>query len=63
MPPSMAPTFLKMDIGLRLLKDIPGTISAPSGMLETNQVMHPFTGIQLTDKGIDALCDTTPVLP
>ena len=48
-------TFLKMDIGLRLLKDIPGTASAPAGMLQTQQVMHPFTGIQLTDKGIQAL--------
>lgn len=50
-------TFLKMDIGLRLLKDIEGAISAPAGMLETNQVMHPFTGIQITDKGIDWLCE------
>ena len=48
-------TFLKMDIGVRLLKDIPGTVSFPAGMLETTQVMHPFTGIQFTDKGIDVL--------
>ncbi len=48
-------TFLKMDIGVRLLKDIPGTVSSPAGMLETTQVMHPFTGIQFTDKGIDVL--------
>ena len=46
-----------MDIGLRLLTDIPGTVSAPSGMLETREVMHPFTSIQLTGKGVDALCD------
>ena len=50
-------TFLKMDIGLQLCKDTPGTISAPSGMLQTRDVMHPFTGIQLTEKGIDVLCD------
>lgn len=48
-------TFLKMDIGVRLLKGIDGAVSHPAGMLETAQVMHPFTGIQLTDKGIDAL--------
>ncbi len=48
-------TFLKMDIGTRLLKDIPDAVSHPAGMLETAQVMHPFTGIQLTDKGIDIL--------
>ena len=45
-------TFLKMDIGIRLLKGIEGAISAPEGMLETTNVMHPFTGIHLTDKGV-----------
>lgn len=50
-------TFLKMDIGVRLIQDIPGALTYPQGMLETNQVMHPFTGIQFTDKGIDALVD------
>lgn len=50
-------TFLKMDIGVRLIQDIPGALSYPHGMLDTNQVMHPFTGIQFTDKGIDALVD------
>jgi L-alanine-DL-glutamate epimerase-like enolase superfamily enzyme len=50
-------TFLKMDIGLQLCKDIPGCISAPAGMLETSNVMHAFTGIQLTAKGIEALCE------
>ena len=50
-------TFLKMDIGIRLLKDIEGTVSAPAGMLDTNTVMHPFTGIHLTEKGIDCLVE------
>jgi len=50
-------TFLKMDIGLRLLDDVPGAISSPSGMLKTRNVMHPFSGIQLTDRGIEHLCD------
>jgi L-alanine-DL-glutamate epimerase-like enolase superfamily enzyme len=50
-------TFLKMDIGVRLIQDIPGTLSYPQGMLETNRVMHPLTGIQFTNKGIDALVD------
>ncbi|MDA0712056.1 MAG: mandelate racemase/muconate lactonizing enzyme family protein, partial [bacterium] len=50
-------TFLKMDIGVRLVQDIPGALSYPNGMLETNRVMHPFTGIQFTSKGIDALVD------
>ena len=50
-------TFLKMDVGIGLLKDLPGAIAAPSGMVSTNAVMHPFTGIRLTDKGIQALCE------
>ncbi|MEM7534017.1 MAG: mandelate racemase/muconate lactonizing enzyme family protein [Chloroflexota bacterium] len=49
--------FLKMDVGIRLLKDIPDTLIAPPGMLQSRDVMHPFTGIQITDKGIDHLCD------
>ena len=50
-------TFLKMDVGIGLLKNIPGTLSAPAGMLDTLHVMHPFTGIRLTDKGIGLLSD------
>lgn len=50
-------TYLKMDAGISLLRDIPGTIAAPAGMLETNTVMHPFTGIRLTEKGIRVLCE------
>jgi L-alanine-DL-glutamate epimerase-like enolase superfamily enzyme len=49
--------FLKMDIGIRLLKGIPGTLIAPPGMLESTNIMHPFTSIQITDKGIAHLCD------
>ena len=49
-------TFLKMDIGIQLCRNIPGTLEAPAGMLETQEVMHPFTHIHLTDKGIDVIC-------
>jgi L-alanine-DL-glutamate epimerase-like enolase superfamily enzyme len=49
--------FLKMDIGIDLVSGTPGTINAPPGMLETRNVMHPFTGIQLTTKGIDKLVE------
>ena len=49
--------FLKMDVGIGLCDGIPGTLSAPAGMLTTRDVMHPFTGIQLTDKGVGVLCD------
>ena len=50
-------TFLKMDVGVGLLRGIEGTISAPEGSLNTHNTMHPFTGIRLTEKGIDILCE------
>lgn len=49
--------FLKMDVGIGLLKDIPNTLIAPPGMLQRNDIMHPLTGIQITEKGIDLLCE------
>lgn len=49
--------FLKMDVGIELLKNIPGTLSAPPGMLTTRTVMHPFTGIQITAQGIEFLVE------
>jgi len=49
-------TYLKMDIGIQLCEGIPGTIQAPAGMLGTRNVMHPFTHIHLTDKGIGIIC-------
>jgi L-alanine-DL-glutamate epimerase-like enolase superfamily enzyme len=49
--------FLKMDVGVGLLRDVPGAVIAPPGALETTTTMHPFTGIQLTAKGIAHLAD------
>ncbi len=49
--------FLKMDVGVDLLRDVPGAVIAPPGALAETQVMHPFTGIQLTDRGIQHLVD------
>jgi L-alanine-DL-glutamate epimerase-like enolase superfamily enzyme len=52
-------TYLKQDFGIGLLRDIPGTLSMPVGMQirDATQVMHPFTGIEITDKGIAWLSD------
>ena len=50
-------TFLKMDIGVGLLRGIPGTLSAPHGNLDTHNLKHPFTGIRLTENGIAVLCE------
>jgi L-alanine-DL-glutamate epimerase-like enolase superfamily enzyme len=49
--------FLKMDVGIGLLRDIPDTLIAPPGMLQTRDIMHPFTGIQITEKGIEILVE------
>lgn len=77
-------TFLKMDLGIGLLLDEPGIISAPLGFIDemkqyashvlnaqggsvtadmvkhqkSYQIVttaHPFTGIQITEKGLDYL--------
>lgn len=75
-------TFLKMDLGLMQIADIPGAVSGPAGVLgslrahpkrfaggsleerkvrngvyDAHNVMHPFTGLHFTEKGLDALED------
>lgn len=47
--------FLKMDVGIDLLWDVPGALIAPPGARESMTTMHPFTGIQVTDKGVEFL--------
>lgn len=49
--------FLKMDVGIGLLKEVPGSLIAPPDALASREIMHQFTGIQITDKGIDHLCE------
>ena len=52
-------TYLKQDFGIGLLRDVPGTLSKPIGMdiRENARVMHPFTGVEITDKGVAWLSD------
>ena len=60
-------TFLKMDFGIELLKDIPGAVVNSNfwdiGRQWTNEQMtyggteHPFTAVQVTPKGLDRLCE------
>ncbi|PYQ44799.1 MAG: mandelate racemase/muconate lactonizing enzyme family protein [Acidobacteria bacterium] len=52
-------TWLKQDFGIDLLKDVPGGLAMPQGSSVTGGglVMHPFTGIEITDKGIAFLSD------
>ena len=49
--------FLKMDIGIGLLQGVAGAVSSPPGALARRDVMHPFTGIQLTAIGIEVLVE------
>jgi L-alanine-DL-glutamate epimerase-like enolase superfamily enzyme len=52
-------TYLKQDFGIGLMRDVPGTLSMPLGtnIGQGDRVMHPFTGIEITDKGIAWLSD------
>ncbi len=52
-------TWLKMDLGIDLLKDTPGTLSHPLGQTprETFMKQHMFTGIEITEKGLAGMVD------
>jgi L-alanine-DL-glutamate epimerase-like enolase superfamily enzyme len=62
-------TWLKMDLSINELMDIPGTLVNQSYWQKNGQLnqwqgnylsyqntLHPFTQIQITDKGLDELC-------
>jgi L-alanine-DL-glutamate epimerase-like enolase superfamily enzyme len=53
----MGLTWLKMDLGINMVSDTPGTVTAPSGLnqWEQNWVPHPFLAEEVTDKGIEML--------
>jgi L-alanine-DL-glutamate epimerase-like enolase superfamily enzyme len=48
-------TLLKMDVGTDLLWDVPGALIAPSGARTDRTTMHPFSGIQVTARGVEHL--------
>jgi L-alanine-DL-glutamate epimerase-like enolase superfamily enzyme len=59
-------TALKMDVGIGLLRDVPGMlVNPPYGDPNPwtheyrgyNQTEHPFTGVQITDRGIDRMME------
>jgi L-alanine-DL-glutamate epimerase-like enolase superfamily enzyme len=52
-------TYLKQDFGIGLLRDVPAALSMPPGtnIGQGDRVMHPFTGIEITDKGVAWLSD------
>jgi L-alanine-DL-glutamate epimerase-like enolase superfamily enzyme len=52
-------TWLKMDLGIDLLKDVPGAITRPEGVSVAGgeRVQHMFTGIELTPKGCELMAN------
>lgn len=59
-------TSLKMDVGIGLLRNIPGTVVNPPWAdfnpwqydhRQTRMIEHPFTNTQITDKGVDRLME------
>ena len=50
-------TWLKMDLGIDLLEGVPGTITRPAGVPigGGDRVQHMFTGIELTQKGVEKM--------
>lgn len=49
-------TYLKMDLGVQLVQSTPGTVTAPKEV-DLRMLEHPFTGIEITDKGIAMMAD------
>ncbi|MFY0650705.1 MAG: mandelate racemase/muconate lactonizing enzyme family protein [Cyclobacteriaceae bacterium] len=64
-------TALKMDIGINLIRDVPGAlINSPTASYNPykhtlnpyRSIKHPFTRTQITDKGIDLLMEYLDVM-
>jgi len=53
----MGITWLKMDLGVEMVSDTPGTVTEPSDLSqwEENQLEHPFVATEVSDKGIAML--------
>src|SRR5579863_2619775 len=53
----MGLTWLKMDLGVEMVADTPGTVTNPSDLdqWQENQLPHPLLGMEVTDKGIAML--------
>jgi L-alanine-DL-glutamate epimerase-like enolase superfamily enzyme len=53
----MGLTWLKMDLGIEMVSDKPGTVTVRSGLSQWDltEVPHPLLAMEVTDKGIAAL--------
>jgi L-alanine-DL-glutamate epimerase-like enolase superfamily enzyme len=56
---AMGLTWMKMDLGINVLDNIPGTVMQPAGMSRWEKADQPnlFIATEVTDKGIDRLCE------
>ena len=52
-------TWLKMDLGIDLVAEVPGALTMPSGtsLAYGDPVVGPLTGTEITDKGIALMAD------
>jgi len=63
-------TYLKMDVGINMIRDLEDGLSYPRGsssasadrrqpneVFQNQNIAHPFTGIRITDRGLKALQD------
>lgn len=52
-------TWLKMDLGIDLVADKPGTVTHPSGLSREEETFlpHPFVATEVTDKGIELMSE------
>ena len=51
----MGLTWLKMDLGIEMVADTPGTNPTDINQWEAHQLPHPLLGMEVTDKGIAML--------
>lgn len=53
----MGLTWLKMDLGIDLVADKPGTVTQPAGLTREEETFlpHPFVATEVTDKGIELM--------
>lgn len=56
---AMGITWLKMDLGIEMVSDTPGTVTGPAELSqwEENNLEHPFIANEVTDKGIAMLSE------
>src|SRR5580704_9549346 len=52
-------TWLKMDLGVDLVASVPGALTMPAGtsLAYGDPTPGPFTGAELTDKGVALMCE------